>query len=115
LWGAWRFKQPSTIGGFPASGSSELEDIDIEISVLTPLKPVQSPEDIVVGRDGVVLRKSGRSAVFLPQAAVVQGWRREELLTQLCRKAGLPETACQRDAAIYTFRAQVFGESQPQP
>ena len=94
---------------------SELEEIDIEISVLTPLKPVDGPADIVVGRDGVMLRKSDRSAVFLPHVAPEQGWNRDEMLGHLCRKAGLSETAWKDGASFYTFQAQVFSESLLQP
>ena len=100
---------------FPHLKDSELEEIDIEISVLTPLKPVDGPADIVVGRDGVMLRKSDRSAVFLPQVAPEQGWSRDEMLGHLCRKAGLSETAWKDGASFYTFQAQVFSEGLLQP
>ena len=73
--------------------ADELKDIEIEISVLTPLKQVSGAGDIVVGRDGVLLSKDGHSAVFLPQVAPEQGWNREELLDNLCLKAGL-NTGC---------------------
>ncbi len=100
---------------FPHLKDSELEEIDIEISVLTPLRPVDGPADIVVGRDGVMLRQSDRSAVFLPQVALEQGWNRDEMLGHLCRKAGLSETAWKDGASFYTFQAQVFSESLLQP
>jgi AmmeMemoRadiSam system protein B/AmmeMemoRadiSam system protein A len=66
----------------------ELADIDVEVSVLTPMKPVGGASEIVVGRDGVVLRVGDRSAVFLPQVATEQGWGREEMLDNLSLKAG---------------------------
>lgn len=91
---------------------SEWEDIEIEISVLTPFERVASPEEIVVGRDGVLIKKSGFSAVFLPQVATEQGWGREEMLNHLCRKAGLPQAAWQEGTEFYTFQAEVFHESQ---
>jgi AmmeMemoRadiSam system protein B/AmmeMemoRadiSam system protein A len=100
---------------FPHLKDSELEEIAIEISVLTPLRPVDGPADIVVGRDGVMLRQSDRSAVFLPQVATEQGWNRDEMLSHLCRKAGLSETAWKDGASFYTFQAQVFSESRLQP
>jgi AmmeMemoRadiSam system protein B/AmmeMemoRadiSam system protein A len=90
---------------------SEWEDIEIEISVLTPFERVASPEEIVVGRDGVLIKKSGHSAVFLPQVATEQGWGREEMLNHLCRKAGLPQDAWQGDTEFYTFQAEVFHEN----
>ncbi|MGD0277796.1 MAG: AmmeMemoRadiSam system protein B [Smithella sp.] len=90
----------------------ELNDIEIEISVLTPMQPVAGAAGIVVGRDGVVLSKEGHSAVFLPQVATEHGWSREEMLDNLCRKAGL-ETGCWKTGAIFsTFQAVVFSESQ---
>ncbi len=100
---------------FPHLKDSELEEIAIEISVLTPLRPVDGPADIVVGRDGVMLRQSDHSAVFLPQVATEQGWNRDEMLGHLCRKAGLSETAWKDDASFYTFQAQVFSEGLLQP
>lgn len=95
---------------FPPVRASELASIEIEISVLTPMKPVAGPEAIVVGRDGVMLRKDGRSAVFLPQVAPEQGWNRDQMLEHLCRKAGLPGDAWKKGASFHTFQADVFEE-----
>jgi AmmeMemoRadiSam system protein A len=91
---------------------SELDDVEIEISVLTPSKEIKDYNDIVLGRDGVILKKNNRSAVFLPQVATEQGWDRTEMLGHLSRKAGLPEDAWKNDAVFYTFQAIVFGESE---
>lgn len=90
----------------------ELDLVEIEISVLTPFRRVAGPEAIVVGRDGVLLRKGVRQAVFLPQVAPEQGWDRDEMLSQLARKAGLPDDAWRSGAQFYTFQALVFGESE---
>ncbi len=98
---------------FPGLRRDELDEIEIEISVLTPFAPVAGPEAIRVGRDGVVLRKSGKSAVFLPQVATEQGWNREQMLDQLSRKAGLPAGAWRRGAELLTFQAEVFSEAHP--
>ncbi len=95
---------------FPPVRAEEVPRLQIEISVLTPLARVADPGAIVVGRDGVVIRKAGRSAVFLPQVAVEQGWGREELLDNLCRKAGLPGDSWRSGAEFFTFQATVFGE-----
>ena len=89
----------------------ELKDIEIEISVLTPPAPVSVAEDIVPGRDGVILKKDGRSAVFLPQVATEQGWGRDRMLDELCRKAGLPAGSWKQGAQILTFQAEVFSEA----
>lgn len=90
---------------------NELDEIDIEISVLTPMKSVPDTSYIVVGRDGVVIRKGGRSAVYLPQVAPEQGWDREEMLSHLCQKAGLPPDGWKKGAEFLTFQAEVFSES----
>jgi AmmeMemoRadiSam system protein B/AmmeMemoRadiSam system protein A len=90
--------------------AEELEQVKIEISVLTPFREITGPEEVVVGRDGVVLEKAARSAVFLPQVATEQGWNREELLTNLSLKAGLPADAWRRGARLSVFQAEVFGE-----
>ena len=92
--------------------ADELNAIEIEISVLTPLKQVSGAGDIVVGRDGVLLSKDGHSAVFLPQVATEQGWKREALLDNLCLKAGLSTGCWKQRAQLSTFQAIVFSESE---
>ncbi|HSA26104.1 MAG TPA: AmmeMemoRadiSam system protein B [Phycisphaerae bacterium] len=93
----------------------ELDDLHIEISYLTPMKPVGKVEEIIVGRHGVLIESGSRRAVFLPQVAYERGWTRDEFLTQLCvNKAGLPADAWKRpEAKLYSFEAEVFGESKP--
>lgn len=90
----------------------ELKDITIEISALTPPQSISSIEEIRIGVDGVVLRKGGRSAVFLPQVAPEQGWGRQEMLEHLSQKAGLPADAWKQGASFLTFQAEVFGEGE---
>ncbi len=97
---------------FPQLTADELKDIEIEISVLTPMKQVAGADDIVVGRDGVLLAKDGYSAVFLPQVATEQGWNREQMLDHLCLKAGLTVGSWKKGAKFSTFQAIVFSESQ---
>jgi hypothetical protein len=88
----------------------ELPDLRIEISVLTPLERVRGPEAVVIGRDGVQIRKDGHAGVFLPEVAVEQKWDREALMRNLCLKAGLPPDAWKEGAELYTFRSIHFGE-----
>lgn len=90
----------------------ELNTMEIEISVLTPMKSVPSPDEIVVGRDGVLMSKAGASAVFLPQVAPENHWNRTEMLDNLCLKAGLKTGCWKRDAGFKTFQADVFSEAQ---
>jgi AMMECR1 domain-containing protein len=80
--------------------------------VMTPLKSVARASDIVVGRDGVVIQKSGRSAVFLPQVATEQHWGLSEMLDNLCLKAGLPQNAWRSGTQFRVFQADVFSEDQ---
>ncbi len=89
----------------------ELPQVEIEISVLTPFKKVNSADDIVLGKDGVILKKGGRQAVFLPQVATETGWSKEVFLEQLCHKAGLNSDDW-KDAELFTFQADVFSEQE---
>lgn len=88
----------------------ELEEIDFEISALTPPHPIDAPEEIVIGKHGVILEKGGRRAVFLPQVAPEQGWGLEEMLEHLSLKAGLHPDAWREGAGFSVFEAVVFGE-----
>ena len=88
--------------------ANELGKLDFEVSVLTEPTPVKGPEEIVIGRDGVILAKRGRSAVFLPQVAPEQGWDVQTMLTHLSLKAGLGPDDWKSGASFETFRAQIF-------
>lgn len=92
--------------------SDELKEIEIEISVLTPMQQVAGAFDIRIGRDGVLLEKDGQSAVFLPQVATEQKWSRDETLGHLCQKAGLGTDCWKKNARFSTFQALVFSESE---
>lgn len=97
---------------FPPLELSEWKEIAIEVSVLTPFRRVERPEEIEIGRHGVAIRKGGHSAVYLPKVAVEQGWDREETLDRLCRKGGLPAGSWREGAEIYVFEADAFGEGK---
>lgn len=88
----------------------ELANIRIEVSALTPPKPVDSWRDIVLGRDGMTLEKGGCFAVFLPQVAPEQAWDLPETLSYLSQKAGLAADAWRVGAKFETFQAEVFHE-----
>ncbi len=94
---------------FPKVQPSELEDIDIEVSVMSPLRKISSPDEVVAGKHGVILKKGYNQGVFLPQVATEQGWNRETFLKQLGLKAGL-DTDAYKTAELLVFTAEVFGE-----
>jgi len=97
---------------FPPVRPAELGTIKIEISVMSPLRKVAAPTDVIAGVHGVVLKKGRYQGVFLPQVATEQGWDRETFLRQLGRKAGLDLDAYQ-SAELFVFTAEVFGEHTP--
>ncbi len=94
---------------FPLVTEKELPDLEIEISVLTPLERIKDFDDIVIGRDGLYIIKGLYRGLLLPQVATEYGWTVEEFLEQTCRKAGLPSNAYkEKDTKIYKFSAEVF-------
>jgi len=98
---------------FPPVGTEELDKIDIEITVLSPLRPLPSPDSVVVGKHGLVIRKGFRSGLLLPQVPVEQGWNGDQFLANTCLKAGLPPNAYkEKDAQLFSFTGQVFGEKE---
>jgi len=98
---------------FPPLAREELDKVEIEISVLSPLHRLDDPEKLEVGKHGIMIVKGGASGLLLPQVAVEEGWDREEFLRGVCHKAGLPEDAWKdKDAELYVFTAEVFGEKQ---
>jgi len=94
----------------------ELKDIEIEISALSPLKKIESVDEIKMGIHGVLLRRGFNSGVFLPQVATETGWSKEEFLSNLCsHKAGLPALAWKdKSTEVYIFTAEVFSEKEIQ-
>ena len=89
----------------------ELDLIEIEITVLGPMKPIASPAEIQIGVHGVYFTYHGRSSVFLPQVALEWGWDVPTLLENLCRKAGVAPNAWKSpDTELYIFEGLVFSE-----
>ena len=89
----------------------ELDDLAIEISVLTPLEEIHDVGEIEVGRHGIYLVKGFHSGLLLPQVASEYNWDRTTFLRETCHKAGLPQDAWEDpDAKIYIFSATVFSE-----
>jgi AmmeMemoRadiSam system protein A len=96
---------------FPGLGPDELPRCSIEISLLSSPQPLDDPEEIEVGRDGLILEIGGRRALLLPQVATEWGFDRVTFLGELSRKAGLSADAWrQPDARLWSFQAEVFAE-----
>lgn len=97
---------------FPPVRPDEAARLHIEISALSPLRPVAGPEGIEVGRHGIVLTRGSARAVFLPQVAPEQGWDRDTTLDHLALKAGLPRDGWRSRARFEVFEADVFTEER---
>jgi AmmeMemoRadiSam system protein A len=98
-------------GRFAPVVAAEIGELRLEVSALGPLEPVR-PEDIEVGRHGLLLSYGGRRGVLLPQVPVEHGWDRETFLAHTCEKAGLPGDMWTKPGAeLLGFTAEVFGES----
>lgn len=96
---------------FPPLAKSELKDIDIEISALSPLREIKSVDEIKVGEHGIYITKGHNRGVLLPQVATENGWDLETFLEHTCLKAGLPPKAWKEPGVtIEIFSAEVFGE-----
>jgi AmmeMemoRadiSam system protein A len=88
---------------------AELEDLEVEVSVLSPLRPVERVEEIEIGRHGLYVISSPFSGLLLPQVATDRGWDRVTFLEQTCRKAGLPKDAWKDpETEVRRFEAEVF-------
>jgi len=99
-------------GRFDLVTAEELPALHIEISVLTPLQPIDSDE-VEVGRHGLVVQYAGKRGLLLPQVPVDRGWDRETFLSWTCRKAGLPpDTWRKPDCELLGFTALVFAEGE---
>lgn len=98
---------------FPPLAAHELPECAIEISVLTPPRQVENLEEIVVGRDGLILEAEGRRGLLLPQVATEWGFDRETFLSELSMKAGLSPGAWRGpEARVFAFQAEVFSEEE---
>ena len=94
---------------FPSLKKDELSDLEIEISVLTPMKKISDVNEIEVGKHGLMMTNGPCSGLLLPQVATQYNWDRETFLSQTCSKAGLPADAWQdKDTDIYIFSADIF-------
>jgi AmmeMemoRadiSam system protein A len=92
---------------FPPVTIEEAPHLEIELSILSPPQVIR-PEDIEVGRHGLLISQNGRRGLLLPQVPIEHEWDRVMFLEQTCRKAGLPLNAWQKGATIEGFTAEIF-------
>jgi len=97
---------------FPLLTLDELPELFIEINVLSPLTP-SKPENIVIGKHGLMINKGYKGALFLPEVAVSNCWELHTFLGELCRKADLPEGSWHdHEAELYVFESEAWGENE---
>ncbi|HOZ01454.1 MAG TPA: AmmeMemoRadiSam system protein A [Candidatus Syntrophosphaera sp.] len=97
---------------FTALSEKELDDVDIEISVLSEMTPVLNTSEIKIGRDGLYIKHPRGSGLLLPQVPTEWNWDLKTFLKQICRKAGLHDEAWKDEGAqLYRFEAEVFGDA----
>lgn len=95
---------------FHSLGKSELDDLRIEISLLSPMEKTEA-DKVIPGIHGLYIKSGPYSGTLLPQVAKEEGWDRESFLAHTCLKAGLYQDSWKQDSVeIYTYTADVFGE-----
>jgi len=96
---------------FPPLTPEELDELHIEISILSPSRRITDIRQIEIGRHGLLISGLGKRGVLLPQVPVAWGWNQEEFLERLCYKAGLPPDCWPDEATLYTFTTLEFEEA----
>ena len=91
----------------------ELDDLGIEISILSALRAIERLDEIRVGVDGLLITGSRRRGLLLPEVPLSFGWDAAEFVRHLCGKAGLPEDAWPARARLYAFTTESFEERPP--
>ena len=98
---------------FPSVELSEMDEIHIEISALSPITPVEDAAEIEIGKHGLIINRGFNRGLLLPQVAAEYDWDVDTFLSMTCRKAGLAENSWKlSDTRIEKFSAVVFGEEQ---
>jgi AmmeMemoRadiSam system protein A len=97
---------------FPVVKPEEVGSLSIELSLLSPMKPVRADE-VEPGVHGLYVRRGSRAGTLLPQVAREEGWNRDAFLAHTCMKAGLPPDAWKdMKTEIFAYTAEVFGEKE---
>jgi uncharacterized protein len=94
---------------FSPVSPQEAPELDVSLSILSPLRVIL-PEEVEIGRHGLVVSHGGRRGLLLPQVPVEHQWDRATFMEQTCRKAGLPLDAWRQGATLEAFTAEVFGD-----
>jgi uncharacterized protein (TIGR00296 family) len=89
----------------------ELQEVEFEISVLSPLQRVDDIREIQVGKHGLLISKGTARGLLLPQVATMYNWDRERFLQETCRKAGLKVDDL-KNATVQIFSVVVFDEKK---
>ena len=90
----------------------ELDEVEFEISVLSPMQYVHNVAEIEIGRHGLLITRKNSRGLLLPQVAATCGWSRQRFLEEVCKKAGLPPDDWKDGATIHCFSAFIFGDKQ---
>jgi AmmeMemoRadiSam system protein A len=94
---------------FSPVSPQEAPELDVSLSILSPLRVI-TPEEVEIGRHGLVVSHGGRRGLLLPQVPIEHQWDRATFMEQTCRKAGLPLDAWRQGATLEAFTAEVFGD-----
>lgn len=98
---------------FPPVTAAEVPELEIEISVLSPVREITDTSEIEVGRHGIIITRGANRGLLLPQVATEWGWDRDTFLRETCRKAGLPMDAWEKKGTkIEIFSAEIFSEKE---
>ncbi len=98
---------------FASLEAGELDDITIEISVLSPIRQITDPSEIIVGKHGIIITRGSHRGLLLPQVATEWKWDRDTFLSQTCVKAGLDPGAWKKEGTrIEIFSAEIFSEEK---
>jgi uncharacterized protein len=96
---------------FSPVSPQEAPELGVSLSILSPLRVI-TPEEVEIGRHGLVVSHGGRRGLLLPQVPVEHQWDRATFMEQTCRKAGLPLDAWRQGATLEAFTAEVFGDRE---
>jgi len=100
---------------FSRMRTEEIDALEIEVSLLSPIEPIQ-PEAVEIGIHGLLVERGTRRGLLLPQVAVEQRLSREQFLAETCTKAGLPRDAWKEpETKLYGFRCEIIAEPHNPP